>query len=209
VGLLWTLFLQLCSSWQDFDWYSASCSLSAVEELLGYSWYRGNVQTPGPLVLWLSSKSIVPRHLSIAKVLSQLCLPDFLQHFSGKMTYCPTWLAVERATGIIIKNSGKFEDLVLMIAERQTYRQRDRDIIQTCYRPSIVNFFTFIFAFLFSCVWICEGEVHFILYKYLPVLPVQAALVWACATKRWWWLGEEMHGFGLVWVEFNAPLYTI
>ena len=25
------------------------------------------------------------------------------------MTYCPTWLAVERATGIIINNSGKFE----------------------------------------------------------------------------------------------------
>ena len=22
----------------------------------------------------------------------------------------------------------------------------------------------------------------------------QAALVWACAAKRWWWLGEEMHG---------------
>ena len=59
MGLLWTLFLQLCSSWQDFVWYSVSCSLSAVKELLGYSWYRGNVQTPGPLVLWLSSKSIV------------------------------------------------------------------------------------------------------------------------------------------------------
>ena len=25
----------------------------------------------------------------------------------------------------------------------------------------------------------------------------QAALVWACAAKRWWWLGEEMHG---VWI---------
>ena len=44
-----------------------------------------------------------------------------------------TWLAVERATGIIINNSGKSEDLVLMTAERQTYRHRDRDIIQTCY----------------------------------------------------------------------------
>ena len=22
----------------------------------------------------------------------------------------------------------------------------------------------------------------------------QAALVWSCAAKRWWWLGEEMHG---------------
>jgi len=41
---------------------------------------------------------------------------------------------VERATGIIINNSGKFEDLLLMIAKRQTYRHRDRDIIQTCYR---------------------------------------------------------------------------
>ena len=78
MGLLWTLFLQLCSSWQDFVWYSVSCSLSAVQELLGYSWYRKNVQTPGPLVLWLSSKSIVLRHLSIAQVLSRLCLPDFL-----------------------------------------------------------------------------------------------------------------------------------
>ena len=48
MGLLWTLFLHLCSSWQDFVWYSFSCSLPAVEELLGYSWYRGNVQTPGP-----------------------------------------------------------------------------------------------------------------------------------------------------------------
>ena len=53
MGLLCTLFLQWCSSWQDFVWYSVSCSLSAVEELLDYSWYRGNVQTPGPLVLWL------------------------------------------------------------------------------------------------------------------------------------------------------------
>jgi len=78
MGLLWTLFLQLCSSWQDFIWYSVSCSLSAIEELLGYSWYRANVQTPGPLVLWLSSKSIVLCHLSIAQVLSRLCLPDFL-----------------------------------------------------------------------------------------------------------------------------------
>ena len=35
--------------------------------------------------------------------------------------------------GIIVNNSGKFEDLVLMIAKRQTYKHRDRDIIQTCY----------------------------------------------------------------------------
>ena len=49
------------------------------------------------------------------------------------MTYCPTRLVVERAMGIIINNSGKFEGLVLMIAKRQTYRHRDRDIIQTCY----------------------------------------------------------------------------
>ena len=39
-----------------------------------------------------------------------------------------TRLAVERAMGIIINNSGKFEHLVLMIAKRQTYRHRDRDI---------------------------------------------------------------------------------
>ena len=84
MSLLWTLFLQLCSSWQDFVSYSVSCSLSAVEELLGYSWYRGNVQTPGPLAVWLSSKSIVPRHLSIAQALSRLCLPDFKNFFSGK-----------------------------------------------------------------------------------------------------------------------------
>jgi len=164
VGLLYTLFLQLYSSWQDFDWYSASCSLSAVEELLGYSWYRGNVQTPGPLVLWLSAKSIVPRHLSIAQVLSQQCLPGFKKNiFWENINGCRvillllilyntlvsvtellakdrkyddllphTWLAVERATGIII-NCGKFEDLVLMIAKRRTYRHRDRDIIHACY----------------------------------------------------------------------------
>ena len=121
------------------------------------------MQTPGPLVLWLSSKSIVPRHLSIAKVLSQLCLPDFLQHFSGKMTYCPTWLTVERATGIIINNSGKFKDLVLMIAERQTYRQRDRDIIQTCYRPSIVNFLHLYLLFYFLAFeFVKVKTLHFI-----------------------------------------------
>jgi len=37
MGLLWTLFLQWWSSWQDFVWYSVPCSLSAVEELLSYS----------------------------------------------------------------------------------------------------------------------------------------------------------------------------
>ena len=77
MGLLCILFLQWCSRWQDFVWYSVSCSLSAVEQLLGYSWYTGNVQRQGPLVLWLSSKSIVLRHLSIVQVLSRLCLPDF------------------------------------------------------------------------------------------------------------------------------------
>ena len=30
--------------------------------------------------------------------------------------------------GIIINNSGKFEDLVLMIAKRQTYRHTDTEI---------------------------------------------------------------------------------
>jgi len=163
LGLLWTLFLQLCNSWQHFDWYSVSCSLSAVEELVGYSWYRGNLQTPGPLVLWLSSKSIVLRHLSISRRAFSAVSSRFLKtFFLGKvngyrvillflilyntlfsetellakdrmMIYCPTWLAVERAIGIITNNSWKFEDLVLMIAKRQTYRHRDRDIIQTCY----------------------------------------------------------------------------
>jgi len=51
--------------------------------------------------------------------------------------------------GIIINNSGKFEDLVLMIAKRQTYIHRDRDIIQTCY--SIV-FLTTSVLLLLSCV---------------------------------------------------------
>jgi len=60
-------------------------------------------------------------------------LSQWLRRTANTTTYCPTWLAVERATGIIINNSGKFEDLVLMIAKRQTYRLRDRDIIQTCY----------------------------------------------------------------------------
>ena len=31
--------------------------------------------------------------------------------------------------GIIINNSGKFEDVVLLIAKRQTYRHRDRSIL--------------------------------------------------------------------------------
>jgi len=38
MGLLCTLFLQWCSSWQDFVWHSVPCSLSAVEEHIGYSW---------------------------------------------------------------------------------------------------------------------------------------------------------------------------
>ena len=91
VGLLWTLFLQWCSGWQDFDWYSVSCSLSAVEELLGYSLYIGNVQTPGPLVFWLSSKSIVQHHLSIAQVLSQLCLPGFFIGPRRQLTVVYSW----------------------------------------------------------------------------------------------------------------------
>ena len=91
----------------------------------------------------------------------------FLKPFSGKMTYCPTWLAVEWATGSIISNFGKFEDLVLMIAERQAYRQRDRDIIQTCY--SIVKFFYiyicfFIFLHLNLWTW---STLHF-MYQYFP-----------------------------------------
>ena len=45
----------------------------------------------------------------------------------------PYLTSVERATGIIVNNSGKFEDLVLMIAKRLIYRHRDRDIIQAYY----------------------------------------------------------------------------
>jgi len=46
------------------------------------------MQTPGPLVLSLSSKSIILRHLSIAQVLSRLCLPDFFNLFLGKVNGC-------------------------------------------------------------------------------------------------------------------------
>ena len=28
----------------------------------------------------------------------------------------------------------------------------------------------------------------------IDIAAEQAALVWACAAKRWWWLGEEMNG---------------
>ena len=59
------------------------------------------------------------------------CVPG---RTANTMTYCPTWHAVERATGIIINKSGKFEDIVLMIAKRQAYRHSDGDIIQACYR---------------------------------------------------------------------------
>jgi len=46
------------------------------------------VQTPGLFVLWLSPKSIVPRHLSIAQVLSQLCLRNFFNPFLEKINGC-------------------------------------------------------------------------------------------------------------------------
>ena len=84
MGLLCTLFLQQCSSWQDFVWYVILILIliACRAVCLQYSWYRGNVQTPGPFVLWLQSKSIVLRHLSIAQVLSRLCLPDLLKTFS-------------------------------------------------------------------------------------------------------------------------------
>ena len=107
--------------------------------------YRGNVQTPGLFVLWLSSKSIVPRHLSIAQVLSQLRLPDILNVFFWEKLLLILYNTLVSVTelfakdrkfdellpyltcpgtshGIIIKNSGKVEDLVLMIAKRQTQR---------------------------------------------------------------------------------------
>jgi len=54
------------------------------------------------------------------------CVP---RRTANTMTYCPTWHA-----GIIINKSGKFEDIVLMIAKRQAYRHRDGDIIQACNR---------------------------------------------------------------------------
>jgi len=34
-------FLQLCSSWQDFNWLKASRGPSAIAELLVISWWRG------------------------------------------------------------------------------------------------------------------------------------------------------------------------
>ena len=107
------------------------------------------MQTPGPLVLRLSSKAVVSRHLSIAQVLSQLCLPVFKTLF-WEDDLLPYLACRGTSHGQHHHYSGKSEDLVLMITERQTYRQRDRDIIQTCF--SIVKSFTFIFAFLFSCV---------------------------------------------------------
>jgi len=127
MGLLCTLFLQWCSNWQDFVWYSVSCSLSAVEELLGYSWYRGNVQTPGPLVLWLSSKSIVLRHLSIAQVLSRLCFPDFfVTFFWEKVNGCRVILLLlilyntrVSVTELFAKD-GKYDDLLPYLTCRGT-----------------------------------------------------------------------------------------
>jgi len=63
---------------------------------------------------------------------------------------------VERATGIIINNSWKFEDLVLIIAKRQTYRHRDRvhfnlytstsvspSVIGCCFPSAILDFQNF------------------------------------------------------------------
>ena len=87
------------------------------------------------------------------------------------MTYCPTWFAVERAVGSIINYSGKFEDLVLMIAERQTYRQRDRDIIQTCY--SIVKILHLYLLFYFLAFeFVNEKYTSF----YILVLPFHRRL---------------------------------
>ena len=96
MGLLYTLFLQWCSSWQDVVWYSMSCSLSAVEELIGYRWYRGNVQTPGRSRFSVS----VSRHTDTSSLVvikvdrstsSQYCAGAFsdvssifLKPFSGK-----------------------------------------------------------------------------------------------------------------------------
>ena len=39
------------------------------------------------------------------------------------------------------------------------------------------------YRFLFYLFTVCKQPTY-----------QQAALVWACAAKRWWWLGEEMHG---------------
>ena len=126
MSLLWTLFLQLCSSWQDFVSYSVSCSLSAVEELLGYSWHRGNVQTPGPLAVWLSSKSIVQRHLSIAQALSRLCLPDFKNFFWENINGCRGILllfilynTLVSVTELFVKDP-KYDDLLPYLTCRGT-----------------------------------------------------------------------------------------
>jgi len=68
------------------------------------------------------------------------------------MTYCPTWFAVERATGSIINNSGKFEDRVLMIAERQTYSASE---VTTLRRYT--NLFIIIIIFLTLGRYVPEG----------------------------------------------------
>ena len=43
-----------------------------------------------------------------------------------------------------------------------------------------------------------QKKVLSLVYRYrwhsIGIAAKQAVLVWACAAKRWWWLGEEMHG---------------
>ena len=77
MDLLCNLFLQWCSSWQDFVWYSVSCSLSAVEELLGYSWYRG---TRSLVVIKVDRSTSSQYCASAFSAVSSI----FLQPFSGK-----------------------------------------------------------------------------------------------------------------------------
>jgi len=146
MGLLWTLFLQLCSSWQDFVWYSVSCSLSAVEEQL-VPRKCADARTTRSLVVIKVDRSTSSQYCASAfsAVSSRFFLTFFWENVNGcrvillllilyntlvsvtelsvkdrkydDLLPCPTWLAVKRATGIIINNSRKFEDLVFMIAQ--------------------------------------------------------------------------------------------
>ena len=110
------LTLNICHAcrvtWPTLPPSTKTLSLSVLELLvitftIGYHWkcLRGH---------WACAESRDP------------CVP---RRTANTMTYCPTWHA-----GIIINKSGKFEDIVLMIAKRQAYRHRDGDIIQACNR---------------------------------------------------------------------------